>query len=74
MSKEIRELKPCPFCGCHDRRVGVRKMGNKGYKIVCGKCGSTGSYIRIENFAHKMDAQKNAKEAWNRRENGGKTD
>ena len=23
-----KELKPCPFCGCHDRRVGVRKMGN----------------------------------------------
>lgn len=20
------ELKPCPFCGCHDRRVSVRKM------------------------------------------------
>ena len=39
------ELKPCPFCGCHDRRVGVRKMGTKGYKIVCGKCGSTGSYV-----------------------------
>lgn len=42
-------------------------MGNKGYKIVCGKCGSTGPYIRIENFAHKMDAQEKVKEAWNRR-------
>lgn len=23
------ELKPCPFCGCHDRRVGVRKWETK---------------------------------------------
>ena len=61
------ELKPCPFCGCHDRRVGVRKMGTKGYKIICGKCGSAGSYVKIEDFANKMDAQEEAKEAWNRR-------
>ena len=61
------ELKPCPFCGCHDRRVGVRKMGNKGYKIICGKCGSAGPYVKIEDFANKMDAQEEAKEAWNRR-------
>ena len=64
-----KELKPCPFCGCHDRRVGVRKMGNKGYKIICGKCGSTGPYVKVEDFANKMDAQEKAKEAWNRRVN-----
>ena len=62
-----KELKPCPFCGCHDRRVGVRKMGTKGYKIICGKCGSAGPYVKIEDFANKMDAQEEAKEAWNRR-------
>lgn len=61
------ELKPCPFCGCHDRRVNVRKMGAKGYKIICGKCGSAGPYVKIEDFANKMDAQEEAKEAWNRR-------
>lgn len=27
-----KELKPCPFCGCHDRRVSVRKMGSEGYR------------------------------------------
>ena len=67
-----KELKPCPFCGCHDRRVGVRKMGTKGYKIICGKCGSAGPYVKIEDFANKMDAQEKAKEAWNRRANDGK--
>lgn len=64
-----KELKPCPFCDCHDRRVGVRKMGTKGYKIICGKCGSAGPYVKIEDFANKMDAQEEAKEAWNRRAN-----
>ena len=24
------DLKPCSFCGCHDRRVGIRKMGKTG--------------------------------------------
>lgn len=67
-------LKPCPFCGCHDRRVGVRKMGNKGYKIICGKCGGASPYVKIEDFANKMDAQKKAKESWNRRVDDGKID
>lgn len=49
-------------------------MGNKGYKIICGKCGSTGPYVKVEDFANKMDAQEKAKEAWNRRVNDGKTD
>lgn len=65
------ELKPCPFCGCHDRRVGVRKMGNKGYRIICGECGGAGPYVKIEDFANKMDAQENAKKSWNRRANDG---
>ncbi len=68
---ENEELKPCPFCSCHDRRVGVRKMGTKGYKIICGKCGGAGPYVKIEDFANKMDAQEKAKEAWNRRANNG---
>lgn len=29
-----KELKPCPFCGCHDRRVSVRKMGSEGLYAV----------------------------------------
>lgn len=27
----MKEIKQCPFCGCEDRRVGIRKMGNNGY-------------------------------------------
>lgn len=62
-------LKPCPFCGCHDRRVGIRRMGSKGYKVVCGKCGGTGPYISIKKHGgDKMPAQEEAKETWNRRE------
>ena len=52
------ELKPCPFCGCHDR---------KGYRIICGKCGCAGPYVKIKEFPNKMDAQGKAKETWNRR-------
>ena len=42
-------------------------MGTKGYKIICGKCGGAGPYVKIEDFANKMDAQEKAKESWNRR-------
>lgn len=62
-----RELKPCPFCDCHDRRVSIRKMGTKGYKVVCSKCGCSGPYVRIEKFSCKMDAQEHAKTLWNNR-------
>lgn len=70
----MSELKPCPFCDCRDRRVGVRKMENAGYKVICGKCGSSGSYVRIADFLNKMDAQEEAKRVWNRRSNDGKID
>lgn len=59
------ELKPCPFCGCHDRRVGIRKMGSKGYKVICARCGGSGPYVKIEDS--KMIAQEEARGAWNRR-------
>lgn len=68
------ELKPCPFCGCYDRRVGIRKMGKSGYKVICSRCGSSGPYARITDFPNKMDTQEEAKRAWNRRANDGKTD
>ena len=61
-----KELKPCPFCGCHDRRVSVRKMGSEGCRIICGKCGCAGPYVKIKEFHNKMDAQGKAKETWNR--------
>ena len=64
-----KELKLCPFCGCHDRRVSVRKMGSEGYRIICGKCGCAGPYVKIKEFPNKMDAQGKAKETWNRRVN-----
>lgn len=62
-----KKLKACPFCGCRDRRVGIRKMGKKGYKVICAKCGSAGPYAAIKEYDSKMTAQDQAKEAWNRR-------
>ena len=51
-------LKACPFCGCSDRKVSVRRMGNKGYSVVCGNCGGKGPYITIKDWHdNKMIAQ-----------------
>lgn len=62
------ELKPCPFCGCRDRRVGIRRMGNKGYRVVCGNCGGCGPYVAIKDWhSDKMIAQSQAKNGWNKR-------
>ena len=44
MENKLVKLKPCPFCGCGDRRVGIRRMGNNGYRICCSKCGSLGPH------------------------------
>lgn len=61
------EIKPCPFCGCHDRRVGIRRMGKKGYKVICGVCGGSGPYIALKDFDDKMVAQHHARNTWNSR-------
>lgn len=42
-------IKSCPFCGNNDRRVGVRRMGNKGYRVICGKCGGSDPYVAIKD-------------------------
>ena len=64
------DIRKCPFCGCKDRRAGIRRMGNKGYRVVCGRCGSTGPHVNISDFKTKADAQENAIERWNMRDNG----
>lgn len=58
------ELNPCPFCGCGDRRVGIRRMGRKGYRIVCARCRAMGPQINIID-TDKTGAQKMAAEVWN---------
>lgn len=68
--KKIK-LKPCPFCGCCDRRVSIRRMGNKGYRVVCSKCGSMGPHVNIMDFCKKLEAQESAIERWNRRADDG---
>lgn len=62
------KLKPCPFCGCHDRKVGIRRMGNKGYRVICGNCGGGGSYVTIKEWHNdKTIAQSQAIALWNKR-------
>lgn len=62
------QLKPCPFCGCSDRRLGIRRQGNKGYRVVCGGCGASGTYVTIKEWHEtKFVAQGQAVKAWNRR-------
>jgi len=63
-----KETKPCPYCGCSDRRVGIRKQGTKGYRVVCGNCGASGPYVAIKIYHdNKFIAQGQAIDAWNRR-------
>ena len=64
----MKKINHCPFCGNNDRRVGIRRMGNKGYKVICGKCGSSGPYVAIKDWHdNKMIAQGQAIDAWNNR-------
>lgn len=56
------DLKPCPFGDCHDRRVGIRKMGKTGYKVICSRCGSSGPYVRIADFPTKWMPRKRQRE------------
>lgn len=39
-------------------------MGTKGYKIICGKCGGAGPYVKIEDFANKMDGSLSLMGTW----------
>ena len=62
------KLKPCPFCRCDDRRVSVRKMGKKGYRVVCARCGASGPYVAIEDCGgNKSLTQMKVAIAWNKR-------
>lgn len=62
------KIKACPFCGCRDRRVGIRRMGGKGYRVVCGACGASGPYAAIKACRDdKMIAQEAARQGWNNR-------
>lgn len=68
MENKLVKLKPCPFCGCRDRRVGIRRMGNNGYRICCSKCGSLGPHVSVKDWnGQKELAQKEAREKWNER-------
>lgn len=65
---EELKLKPCPFCGCRDRRVGIRRMGRNGYRICCSRCGSLGPHVSVKELdGNKEIAQKKAIEKWNER-------
>ena len=66
--EKINTPKPCPFCGCCDRRVGIRRQGTRGYRVVCGNCGAAGPYVAIKIYHdNKFIAQGQAIGLWNRR-------
>jgi len=61
------ELLPCPFCGNDDNRVRVLRVRD-GYRVICDKCGASGTYIAIKDWhSTKMIAQVQAVKAWNTR-------
>ena len=61
MENNLVKLEPCPFCSCRDRRVGIRRMGNNGYRVCCSKCGSLGPHVSVKDWnGHKKLAQKEA--------------
>lgn len=65
---DMSELKPCPFCGCRDRRVGIRRMSSNGYRVCCSRCGSLGPHVSVKEWnGQKEIAQKKAIEKWNER-------
>ena len=67
----MAELKPCPFCGCCDRRVNIRKQGAHAYRVVCGRCGASGPRKVVQDWHDsKFVAQGQAANAWNRRAEG----
>lgn len=69
------KVNTCPFCGCSDRgdrRVRIRRQGNRGYRVVCGCCGASGPYVAIKVWHdNKYIAQGQAISLWNRRTNNG---
>ena len=59
----MAELKPCPFCGCHDYGVHLQKLYYENdnytkYKVMCEDCGE-----EVGEFA----TPERSIEAWNRR-------
>ena len=66
MSKD--NLSPCPFCGNNNGNIRIRRMGNKGYRVVCGNCGACGPYVAVKDWHdNRMIAQGQAIKAWNDR-------
>ena len=67
----MKNIKHCPFCGCNDHRVGIRKKeykGNTSYRVVCGNCGASGTSVVVKVWHDsKMIAQSQAIAKWNER-------
>lgn len=51
------ELRPCPFCGCNDERIGFWR-GRDGFAVRCLVCGA-----RMESWLTREELLL----AWNRR-------
>lgn len=63
----MNDLKPCPFCGCHDYGVHLQKLYCENdnctkYKVICEDCGAEVGEFRTLELAVG---------AWNRRVSDG---
>lgn len=65
------ELKPCPFCGCDELELNMKRysfsMSNKHYGATysCSSCGAI--VTGVEPSDDPNEAIMFAREAWNRR-------
>jgi Lar family restriction alleviation protein len=66
MKGDMKELKPCPFCGATDMLAYDPSFRDKGpYMIECYKCGII---LRLMRDNERKVTRENIVKAWNRRE------
>lgn len=62
---EVKEIKPCPFCGGKAYETERGEYGEYVY-IACGKCDAKSPSFCITDYRPKTAAKKAIK-AWNKR-------
>ena len=58
------DLKPCPFCGCHQVFPEAPALGRHTWTVRCDDCDAEGPYARTKGD----DGDLEAIDLWNARE------